>query len=99
MTTPSSRSLAMTHDTLWRLVDRDPTVHSQFATRVRVHKPKFNKIMVHLKTQQAISACLFKTGMKTKGDPPKMTKAVKKYTEISKVVLAYYPKDSKLEHL
>ncbi|KAJ9050255.1 hypothetical protein DSO57_1016230 [Entomophthora muscae] len=48
--------------------------HSQFATRVRVHKPKFNKTMVHLKTQQAISACLFKTGMKTKSGPPSRPK-------------------------
>ncbi|KAJ9068173.1 hypothetical protein DSO57_1031316 [Entomophthora muscae] len=44
--------------------------HSHFATGVRVHKPKFNKIMVHLKPQQAISAWLFKTGMKSKGNPP-----------------------------
>ncbi|KAJ9080861.1 hypothetical protein DSO57_1039586 [Entomophthora muscae] len=73
--------------------------HSQFATRVQVQKPKFNKTTVHLKAQQAISACLFKTGIKTKDDPPKQTKVVKKYTEISKVVLAYYPKDSKIEHL
>ncbi|KAJ9074152.1 hypothetical protein DSO57_1009231 [Entomophthora muscae] len=49
--------------------------------------------------KQGISSRLFKTGMKTKGDPPKQTKAVKKYTEISKAVLAYYPKDRKLEHL
>ncbi|KAJ9054292.1 hypothetical protein DSO57_1016257 [Entomophthora muscae] len=49
---------------------------------------KFNKILIHLKPQQDIFAWLFKIGMKTKGDPPKETKAVKKYTEISKVALA-----------
>ncbi|KAJ9063536.1 hypothetical protein DSO57_1000114 [Entomophthora muscae] len=64
-----------------------------------VKKPKFSKILIYLKTRQAISACLFKTGMKNKDKTPKQNKGVKKYTEISKVVLVYYPKDRKLMHL
>ncbi|KAJ9063253.1 hypothetical protein DSO57_1002157 [Entomophthora muscae] len=49
--------------------------------------------------RQAISACLFKTSIKSKDDPLKQTKAVKKYTGICKMILAYYLKDRKLEHL
>ncbi|KAJ9072950.1 hypothetical protein DSO57_1021710, partial [Entomophthora muscae] len=48
--------------------------HSQFATRFWGKKPKFNKILIHFITQQAISAWLFKTGMMTKGNLKK-TKA------------------------
>ncbi|KAJ9066326.1 hypothetical protein DSO57_1010744 [Entomophthora muscae] len=55
--------------------------------------------MVHLKTQQAISACLFKIGIKNKDNLAKKIKTVKRYTEICKVILVYYPKDRKLEHV
>ena len=75
--------------------------HSQFAKRVRVKKPKFNKIMTHLKIQQSISARTFKTEMQDMDDPPtkKKTKAVTKCQDVSKAVLKYYAKDRKLEHL
>ena len=73
--------------------------HNQFQKRVGVSKPKFNKILAHLKLQQSISSRDFMLADKDDANPKKRTKAVLKFEQVAKAALKSYNKEKRLDHL